>query len=904
MKMLKKKLGLQAEVGNRIFSLPLNWPLSAQYVLALSIIALALLLRGWLGVYLEDRVPFSLTLGVLLVLILLVQPGPFLSAAFVGWWGSVYFFLPPKGSFVFLDEPAEIVSWFIGLTLIIAAVVAVVIRHAHNRREAALAESEKRYRTLFESIDEGFCIIQILFDERGKPEDFKFIECNPAFEKHSGLSDVAGKTAFELVPDLERHWLNTFAMVHLTGESIRFEEHTNKVGDRWFNLFAFRMGPQKDCRVAVLFSDITEERRDKESLRQSRERSRMVSLATNDVIYDWNVNTGELHWNQAVKDIFGYHPEEVIPTIQWWTEHLHPEDRDRVTNSLYSSVESEKSLWRENYRFRRADGSYVMVADRGYVGFNIEGKAERMIGSMRDETERLAAERALQKSEELFQEMVDHAPVIVWLTDKQGETTYLSKSWYDFTGQVPNEGLGFGWLKMVHPDDRAGAEEIFLAAPDSRKFIRLNYRILNKEGGYSWVVDMGKPRFGHREEFLGYVGSVTDISDRKELEDVLREADQKKDQFLAVLAHELRNPLAAIRMATTVLRKAQSDRERIKKMGEVIERQSRQLSQLIDDLLDVSRITRGQVVLHRKHFDIASAVAESVEGVREACKQKDLKLSVESSDNLLVVNADPVRIAQVIGNLLTNSCKFTDKGKILVKIEKEAETAVVRVMDTGVGIASRDLENIFEMFTQVQRNGQTESGLGIGLALSKSIVALHGGKLKAFSEGPGKGSEFRVEIPLAEAPRAEPDIDEVEIQSGSEKRGFDEARRVLVVDDNIDALEATGLVLQMIGHHVKLAQDGLKALDLAEEFSPEVILLDIGLPGMDGYEVAKRIRKKPWGANLFLIAMTGWGQTRDKEESKKAGFDAHLTKPVDPEELEQILRTRRREFKRDELHAV
>jgi len=889
MKRPQSKFRVLAEVEERVCNLPYRWSLPAQYALAIAIVTLALLFREGLEPHLEGRIPFSITLGALLVLVLLVRPGPFFSAAIIGWWASIYYFLPPQKSFFLLDEPGEIAAWFVGLTLILAAITAVFIRNAHNKREVALTESEKRYRTLFNSIDEGFCIIHLLYDN-GKPQDFKFLECNPAFETHSGIKNAEGKTAYELVPELEESWLNVFSKVHLSGESVRFEEHTNKVGDKWFNVFAFRIGAPEDCRVAVLFSDITEERRGKESLRQSEERYRMVNLATNDAIYDWKVRTGELTWNQAIKDVFGYEPEDVEPTIQWWTEHLHPEDRDRVTGSLNISVESDHSLWRESYRFRRADGTYAIVSDRGYIGRDREGHTVRMIGSMRDETERLAAERALRKSEELFQEMVDHAPVIVWLTDAEGSTTFLSKSWYELTGQEHNRGLNFGWLKRVHPQDRERARQVLCSSVKLRKAYKSEYRTLNNRGSYSWVIDIGKPRFDQNGEYLGFIGSVTDISETKELEEVLREADKKKDQFLAILAHELRNPLAAIRMASTVLRKEKSQSARVNKMGEVIERQSGQLSQLIDDLLDVSRITRGKVSLHKEYLPIRSAVESSIDGVKEACRQKGLNLSLEIPDEPLFVHADSVRISQVISNLLTNSCKFTEEGEVSLQVEKKGGAVVMRVKDTGVGIAQEDLEHIFEMFTQVQRDRHAGGGLGIGLALSRSIIQLHGGTIEAISAGPGTGSEFIVKLPLAKTSEVMQKLEGEYDQEKLEKGVDSSTRRILIVDDNLDALEATGVVLRMSGHELKLAQDGPRALDIAERFLPEVVLLDIGMPGMDGYEVARKVREAPWGKDMLLIAMTGFGHEKDKEKARKAGFDAHLTKPVDPDELSRILR--------------
>ncbi|HYD01219.1 MAG TPA: ATP-binding protein, partial [Phycisphaerales bacterium] len=382
-----------------------------------------------------------------------------------------------------------------------------------------------------------------------------------------------------------------------------------------------------------------------------------------------------------------------------------------------------------------------------------------------------------------------------------------------------------------------------------------------------------------------YVAIRTDITDRKRIEEQLRQSDSRKDEFLAVLSHELRNPMAAIRMATNVLKA--DGRGAHEQMLSIIERQSQQLSRLVDDLLDVSRITRGKIGLRLERVDLAGIVAEAGEGAHKACEEKGIDFALTLPSERIYVMGDALRMSQVLGNLLSNAIKFTPAGGHISLIGGvEGDQAVVRVRDTGIGIPTDQLLRVFEMFAQVDPVVRKTGGLGIGLALVKGITELHGGSVEARSDGPDKGSEFIVRLPLAHAPAL----------AGTDQGGQAPAvavkrprRRILAVDDNADALTAIAHMLRLKGHEVIAAEGGAEAIDLAREHRPDVVLLDIGMPGMDGYEVARRIRREPWGRDLTLIAVTGWGQERDKRQAAEAGFNAHLTKPVEPDVLENLL---------------
>jgi signal transduction histidine kinase len=368
--------------------------------------------------------------------------------------------------------------------------------------------------------------------------------------------------------------------------------------------------------------------------------------------------------------------------------------------------------------------------------------------------------------------------------------------------------------------------------------------------------------------------------------EALREADRRKDEFLAMLAHELRNPLAPIRNGLQVLRLAGEDRALAERTWGLMGRQVDHLSRLVDDLLDVSRITRGKVELRPAPVDLRAVLAAAVETARPLIDAKHHRLTVTQPGRPVRVSADPVRLAQVVGNLLNNAAKYSEEGAtITLSLDAEGDRAVVRVRDTGVGIPPEMLPRVFDLFTQIDRTlDRSQGGLGIGLTLVKSLVELHGGTVEAASGGAGTGSEFTVRLPLL------PGADAAAADAAPEPPA--PRRRVLVVDDNHDAGDSLGDLLVLSGHEVRVARNGTQAVEVAREFRPDVALLDIGLPGMSGYELAGRLRAEPFGPALLLVALTGYGQDEDRRRTREAGFDHHLTKPADLGQLAGLLARR------------
>jgi signal transduction histidine kinase len=380
----------------------------------------------------------------------------------------------------------------------------------------------------------------------------------------------------------------------------------------------------------------------------------------------------------------------------------------------------------------------------------------------------------------------------------------------------------------------------------------------------------------------------SEVSERARAEQALKEADRHKDEFLAMLAHELRNPLAPIRNAVHLMRMKPLQDPQLCLSRDIIERQLSQLTRLVDDLLDVSRITRGKITLTRERRTLGELIDRAVETVEPAILARNHVLTVEVPDRALVVYGDALRLTQAIGNVLGNATKYTDcGGRIALRAQRRKRDVEISVSDTGIGIAPEVLPRIFDLFTQLGHpTERSESGLGIGLALVRRLVEMHGGTVTARSDGPGRGSEFLIRLPLS--------FERTEAQSGEPPRPAEDTsvavgRRILVADDNADALESLAALLTLNGHEVYRAQDGELALQAAERHLPEVALLDIGMPRLDGYEVARRIRSRSWGGGMLLVALTGWGQDADRVRSQAAGFDSHLTKPVDHNRLGRLL---------------
>ena len=408
--------------------------------------------------------------------------------------------------------------------------------------------------------------------------------------------------------------------------------------------------------------------------------------------------------------------------------------------------------------------------------------------------------------------------------------------------------------------------------------------IVRADGRLVYVQNDVEPLFDTHGQIYGCVSVCVDLTERKLAEDALREADRRKDEFLATLSHELRNPLAPIRTALEVMRIARDDAALVEKSRATMERQLTHLVRITDDLLDVSRITQNKVGLRRERIDLRAALHSAIEATRSLLENRRHTVALDLPPLPLWVDADITRLAQVFSNLLNNAAKYTDPGgRVSVAAAVEKARAVVAVTDTGVGITAEMLPRVFDMFTQLQEHrDRTHGGLGIGLTLAKRLIELHGGSIEVRSDGPGRGTCVTVSLPVAKAAAAD------RSQSGRDAWTAAAPCRILVAEDNQDAAEMMRVMLEFKGHDVRVAADGVQAVEVASAFKPHIAFLDIGMPRMDGYQAARRIREI-LGRRIVLVALTGWGQDEDKHRSREAGFNQHITKPPEPELLERLI---------------
>ncbi len=526
-------------------------------------------------------------------------------------------------------------------------------------------------------------------------------------------------------------------------------------------------------------------------------------------------------------------------------------------------------------------------------------RAEEKLLQLNDELERRVADRtvelvqanaALLESERRLRLALRAGHTGVWDWDfTTNRLTWSEESYAIFAMQPGSfQGTIEAFKQRVHEADRERVFETLKAAIDQGETYTCEFRIVRPDGAVRWVTNLGVVQFDATGQPTSMTGTITDVTDRKCAEEVLKNADQRKDEFLATLAHELRNPLAPIRTGLHILNlsrdPAVADRTR-----EMMERQLSHMVRLIDDLLDVSRITSGKVTLRKEQVLLRSVAETAVEASRPVIEAAGHALKLTLPEEPVWLAADPTRLAQVISNLLTNAAKYTPEGGCIeLSAASEGGEVIIRVTDTGLGIPPGMLAEVFEMFTQVNRTlERSQGGLGIGLALVKRLVEFHGGTITAESPGLGQGSTFTVRLPRVDA-RAGPDEKPSPAATGSVQPPLS-GRRVLVVDDNKDVAESLANMLQIGGHEIRTAHSGSAALDAARPFNPEVVFLDIGLPGMSGYEVAKRLRKEASLGGAVLVALTGWGSDDVKRLSREAGFDYHLTKPVELTAIERIL---------------
>ena len=659
---------------------------------------------------------------------------------------------------------------------------------------------------------------------------------------------------------------------------------------RWFRSYETVFERTRDGRVAQVLGmaiDVTERKTIEFELRANEERFRLASDAAGALVYDVDLRSGDrrttVHGLESVTGIRG----RTAITSAWWQERMHPHDVEGHRHRLTARLGDSTRVWTERYRIRHADGSWRDVVDSAEILRGRDGQPVRLVGTVVDVTERATAERELREAEERFRLMADQTPMLLWVTDTTGAVEFVNRAYCRFFGVGLQQVIGPRWTPHVHPDDDAYVQA-FLAALRARSEFRAEARARRADGEWRWIASLGTPRYSATGEFLGMIGTSRDTTDEHQAVATQQEAARQKDEFIAVLAHELRNPLAPVRTSIGLLRARGSTDPLLVRCRDVIDRQVTQMARLLDDLLDVSRLSRGQLTLQRAAATLTEIIEAAIETARPAIDERGHTLTLAVSDPSVVLDADSTRLTQVFANLLNNAAKYTDAGgQIRVAAWREAEQVCVSVRDSGVGIEADMRDRIFDLFTQTRdARSRADGGLGIGLGLARRLVEMHGGTIEVTSAGHGCGSEFTVRLPCLGVSRV----------MGSEPTTTRPAsipplqRRVLVADDNIDAADTVVMLLEALGCEVRAVYDGASAVREAQAFQPDLVLLDLGMPGVSGHTACRQIRAESWGASLVIAALTGWGQEDDRRQTASAGFDHHLIKPVEPDVLIQLVR--------------
>jgi len=745
------------------------------------------------------------------------------------------------------------------------------------RDEQALRESEERLALFAATTFEG-----IVISERGR-----ILDCNEQFARMLGytVQELVGRRIEELVVPNERE--RVAENIRLGRESIVEHAMLRMDGGHIIVIAHGKTTPAgaPDGRRVTAVRDITERKQTEQALRERTERYELVLAGSQSAIWDWDVPGRRVHFSSQWKALRGFADDEVGDSEEEWSAGIHLDDVQQVLAAVQAHFDGKTPVFAEEYRIRCKDGELKWIFDRGIAQRDASGHVIRMAGSESDITERKQIEQALRDSQADLNRAQSVGQIGSWRLNVQRNELHWSDENHHIFGIPVGTSLTYEtFLSTIHPDDRAYVDRMWTAALQGAPY-DIEHRLI-ADGVVKWVRERAELEFDEQGSLLGGFGTTQDVTGLKQAEQALIEADQRKDEFLAMLAHELRNPLTPIRNAAHVLGRLSTQEPRVKWAQQVIERQVGHLTRLVDELLDVSRIVRGKVALKMEPVELATVVNQALDMARPLIDSMRHQITLRLPGQPVRLEGDPVRLAQIVLNLLDNASKYTPEGG---RIEVEASVAgpvvEIRVRDNGMGIAADLLPQIFDLFQQGERTlDRSQGGLGIGLTLVKRLVELHGGLLEAHSAGAGMGSEFTIWLPVlpGTSATARPELLQAHPATAH--------CRVLVVDDDPAVSDSMSVLLQIEGHEVRVAASGEAALDLACSFRPQLVLLDIGLQGMDGYEVARLLRaQQAVDEKLCLVAVTGYGHEAARARSEEAGFDRHLVKPVSPETLCELL---------------
>jgi PAS domain S-box-containing protein len=768
--------------------------------------------------------------------------------------------------------------------------------HAEERAEAALRAARERLLNLVHTAQVG-----IMFSTSSG----RILDANPALQRLLGYTIEelrAAKLGWVSLTPPEYDDLSQRALDQLRrqGYCLPYEkEYLHKDGERvQVIVSSARLDPDRDEYV-VFVVDISKRKQAEQRLRERETMLRTLGdNLPNGVLFQYVIERGGRHYfnymSAGIEELTGLRAWDITADADVLLRAFLPEDMKRMRRAAVASMRT-LGLFEMEARQRLPSGEVRWVHFRSRPRRLANG-ATLWDGVHFDVTHRKRAERALRDSEERYRATVHHAPVGISQTALDGTLMSVNPRYCEILGYPQSDLLGVRFQELTHPDDVARNVELYerLQRGELPSY-QMEKRYLRKDGSVVWTEltgAMARDADG-RPQYV--IGVIQDITERKQAQQALQvaqaaleQADRRKDEFLAMLAHELRSPLAPLRNAAHIMAILSSENSSARQTSEMIERQVRHMSRLVDDLLDVSRITQGKITLQKEPIELAPVLANAVEAVRPYIDARKHELEIRVPLAPIRMHADATRLSQVVGNLLHNASKFTpDGGHISLQAELARGHAIIRVRDDGIGMPPELLPHVFDLFTQAERTlDRAQGGLGIGLSLVKSLVELHGGSVEAKSAGLGHGSEFIVQLPVMEPEWA------AVAQPAREDRDSLSRHCILVVDDNRDTAQSMAVLLQLEGHRTHTAYTGAMAIERAALLRPDVVLLDIGLAGMDGYKVARQLRAMPQTAHALIIAVTGYGQEEDRKRSHDAGFDAHLVKPVDPLDLKKVMADR------------
>ena len=899
-------------------------PYLVRYLVAVGLFLIALFARFGLNDFFPaDGFPFLTFFPAVFVAAYLTGLGPGLLTSALSVMAAGFFFIQTDRSVPF-TVPDHVVLVFFSAILVIDCLIIhcmMTVLLSLSRAEKRLRESGHRLRLVLDNL---YMFVSIL-DLDGTVRE---VNQEPLRTLEMNRDDILGQPLWGVYWGLnnadQQQIVRAAIERAVKGEVVRFDVQGQHSGHAI--TIDFQVGPlrESDGRITALVAsgvNVTERVEAMAALQASRqeaiiaaeaaETERHVLKATFNAvpaaILVAETSGKLLRMNRAVEQMWGPVPATAVVDDYgqwkgWWADGLaHHGQRVKghewgLARSLTGEVCNDiVEIEPFNYPGERR---VTLVSSAPMI--DVDGKVVGAVVSQVDITQRILAEKALNESNERFRALFNRGPIAIYSCDANGLIQEYNNCAVDLWMRKP---------KRLNPEERfSGAHKVFHAdgtflRPIQSPMAQMlrgeipavfdqEFTIERADGSLITVISNIVLLKDKQDKITGAVCCFYDITERSRLErksaeqaQALVDLDRRKDEFLAMLSHELRNPLAPIANAVQLLRRQKVDNPVQQQACLLIERQVMQLNHMVDDLLDVSRITTGNVRLRMERVSINAVVERALETAQPLIEQRQQRLTVSLPPHALFLNADPARLEQVLVNLLTNAAKYTDEcGRVWMSVEEQGDEVLLRVRDSGIGIAPELLPRIFEMFTQAERSlDRSQGGLGIGLCLVKRLVELHGGGVSA-SSVLGQGSEFVVRLPVTEVPAQTSPSPEFDAPLPLAK-----GRRVLVVDDNVDAAKSLALLLEMTGHEVMLAYDGIHAVDLAKSYQPEFVLLDIGLPGLDGYKVAQQIRQQDALEDTVLVALTGYGQDTDRQRSQAAGFDHHLTKPADFDEIELIL---------------